>query len=288
MKAIDGSVWAIEQSLVRPLGVALERINAGEGVPEELAKRLTPKQDERIAGSEGAIAVMQVSGFIAQHPDIFMALFGGTSTAALGAAITAAADDASIKAIVLHVDSPGGSVYGMPELAACIREARKKKSIIAHVDSFAASAAYWIASQAEEVIVSPGGDVGSIGVYMMHQDWSQALEESGVKTSFIYAGKYKVEGNYTEPLADDTREYFQARVDEHYRNFVNDVALGRNVDASKVLSDFGQGRMVSATKALKAGMVDRVATFTETLSRFMGSKPNFTNRRRKLALQEKE
>lgn len=291
MRSFHNTLWAIDESLLPDVRAAHERQAQGLAHDDECAKKLTPKQDERIAQADGAVAVFGIHGLMQQHGDWLLEVFGGTATGPLGAAITAASLDASIKHIILHVDSPGGSVYGMQELAERIRDARQHKRVIAQVNSFAASAAYWAASQADEVIVSPGGDVGSIGVYATHRDYSQAMEEAGVKTTYIYAGKYKVEGNPDEPISEEAVEHMQARVDEMYRAFVNDVAAGRGVDTKTVLSEFGQGRMVSADKAAKVGMVDRVATFSATLSRFVGTQSNANNnaiRRRKLALHERE
>jgi hypothetical protein len=121
-----------------------------------------------------------------------------------------------IQAIVLDVDSPGGYVDLVPETAQEIYDARGEKPIVAVANTTACSAAYWIASQADEVVVTPSGSVGSIGVYMLHEDWSKFNEDFGIDPTYIFAGRYKVDGNPDEPLSDTAREEWQQEVDDLY------------------------------------------------------------------------
>src|SRR5690606_12609791 len=108
--------------------------------------------------------------------------------------------------IVLDVDSPGGGVYGVAEFAEEIYKARGQKRIVAVANSMAASAAYWIATAADELVVTPGGEVGSIGVYMLHEDWSGAYEKAGIKPTVIKFGENKAEGIDVEPLSESAQE----------------------------------------------------------------------------------
>jgi signal peptide peptidase SppA len=168
---------------------------------------------------------------------------------------------------VLDIDSPGGSIYGVPELAQEIFAAREKKKVVAVANSLAASAAYWLAAAASEVVVTPSGDVGSVGVYAMHEDISRLLDQEGVTVTFISAGKFKTEGNPYEPLSEEGRSFMQERVDEAYAMFTRDLARFRDVPVAKVKSDFGEGRVVGAKAAKAAGMVDRIASLEDTLAR---------------------
>jgi HK97 family phage major capsid protein len=129
-----------------------------------------------------------------------------------------------------------------------------------------ASAAYWIGSQCDEVVATPSAAVGSIGVFMVHLDESAFDERIGLQYSLIFAGKHKVDGNPYEPLSDDARAALQEQVDEYYTLFVNDVARGRKVNASKVRAGYGEGRCLTATQAMDAGLVDRIDTFDGVLS----------------------
>ena len=169
--------------------------------------------------------------------------------------------------IVIDVDSPGGLVPGTDELSSEIFAARKQTRVIAVVNSLCASAAYWIASGASEVICTPSGECGSIGVFATHTDFSKMEKAMGVKTTLISAGKYKVEGNEYEPLNDEARTAMQARVDDYYQMFTKAVARNRGVDQATVIDSFGEGRVVGAKKAVNLGMADRIETFAETVAR---------------------
>jgi signal peptide peptidase SppA len=158
-------------------------------------------------------------------------------------------------------------------LADEVYSARGKKPIIAQVNSFMASAAYWIGSAADEIVMTPGAEAGSIGVYMMHKDVSAAAEQDGVKVTFIKAGKYKTEGNAFEALGAEALTAFQATVDSFYVDFTKAVARNRSVDVSAVTEGFGQGRMVKDYAAVKAGLADSVATLDQTLKRLGKSSP---------------
>jgi signal peptide peptidase SppA len=168
---------------------------------------------------------------------------------------------------VLHVDSPGGSVAGLPEAADAIRHARGAKPIVAQVDTLAASAAYWLAAQADEIVVTPSSEVGSIGVFTAHFDFSKMLDTVGLKVTWIFAGRYKVEGNPAEPLQEDARVHLQSHVDHYYGMFVSAVAKGRGVGVEQVRKAWGEGRTVTAQDAVDRGMADSVGTLEETIRR---------------------
>lgn len=219
------------------------------------------------------VAVVPVLGPISKR-DSFMSMFvGGTSTTRLSAMIRQLAADESVGTILLNVDSPGGTVSGLPELAADIRKARETKPVVAIANDLCASAAYWIASQADEIVATPESLTGSIGIFTAHADCSKAMEEAGVKTTYIYAGRYKVEGNPDEPLSDEAKAHIQSIIDSAYALFVNDVAAGRGVKAAEVRADYGEGRVLTARSAKAAGMVDRIASYNETIARLAGSRP---------------
>lgn len=232
---------------------------------------------------KGSTAILPLHGYLDQHPSVFLDLVGGTSTAQLASDMRDLAEDSSVGAILLHVNSPGGSVAGVQEAAEVVRQVGKRKPVVAQVDSLAASAAYWIASQANQVYASPGAGVGGIGVYLLHQDLSELYEREGVRPTYIYEGKYKVEGNPTEPLSEDALEHFQSMVSNQYYKFVNDVAKGRQVSVEKALDSFGQGRVVEVDTAQAVGMIDGVRSFYDTLRVGFGLKSN-NNKRRRLAI----
>ncbi|MFN3746694.1 MAG: S49 family peptidase [Hyphomicrobiaceae bacterium] len=167
--------------------------------------------------------------------------------------------DDSVTSIVVVFNSPGGLVTGTPEAADALFAAREAKKVTAVVDTMAASAAYWIASQASEIVCLPSGlGVGSIGVRMMHLDCSRALQAGGITPTLIYEGKYKVEGNMFEPLGEEARARYQLECAMLYGDFLEAVARGRGVPVAKVREEFGQGRLLMPAEARKAGMLDRL------------------------------
>jgi len=267
---VQGMPWAILPGKLAAIKSLLTLRSAGltltaEDIRARLGGDPPERQDPRINGM--GVGVLPITGVIAQRMDLFSEISGGTSTDALAADFRTMRDNPKVKAIVFAVDSPGGGVYGVDELAAEIRAARGIKPMVAVADSVAASAAYWLASAADEIVVTPGGQVGSIGVFTAHDDMSQMLGELGVKTTLISAGKYKVEGNPFEPLDPDAKAAMQATVDQYYGRFVGAVAAGRRVSAAAVKAGYGQGRMLTSEDALAAGLVDRIDTFDATLAR---------------------
>jgi capsid assembly protease len=216
----------------------------------------------------GAVAVIPVRGTIRPRPTLFGSLFGGSTTVAgLRAQLRTAMADQQVGAIVLDVDSPGGMVDGIPELAAEMREMRARKPIVGIANTLAASGAYWLAAQADELFVAPSGQIGSIGVYILHEEFSRLDERIGITTNLIKAGKYKTEGNPFEPLTDEARAAMQAKVDDIYGMFIADVSEGRGVDRASVEGGFGEGRLVLAEPAVDEGMADQLGTLEDAIVR---------------------
>lgn len=258
-------VYAMDRARVEELR-ALTRFDPA-ALAEIKAKLEARAEAPQRSESGGVIAVIPISGFIEQRQSFFGAIFGGTSTQRVSAQFRASMADPAVKAIVLDVSSGGGSVFGVTELANEIMAARGVKPIVSVVNSMAASAAYWIAAAADEIVSTPSGISGSIGVYAVHQDYSEADEKAGIKTSIISAGEFKADAVDGAPLSDEGRESMQAMVNHLYGMMIDDIAAGRKVSASVVRSDFGKGLTMTAAAAKAAGAVDRIATLDETLKR---------------------
>ena len=219
------------------------------------------------AVSSGGIAVLPLYGVVTQRGNMVDDVSGpgSVSTQQFAYALRQALADDTVSQILIDIDSPGGSVYGVSELADEITQARSQKPVVAVANSLAASAAYWIGCSASEFYVSPGGEVGSIGVWQAHFDHSQALAAEGVKATLISAGKFKVEGNPYAPLDDDAQVFMQSRVDDYYASFTKAVARGRGVPIAQVREGMGQGRVLGADAAMAQNMVDGVATFDDVV-----------------------
>ncbi|MDQ0082934.1 signal peptide peptidase SppA [Variovorax boronicumulans] len=239
--------------------VALDDDPNGGARAEPLAAR------QNAPARAGSIAVIPVRGTIVQYAEQLDMCEGGTTTSSISQALNSALVDETVGSILLHIHSPGGSVYGVQELGDEIRAARAQKPVVAIADSLAASAAYWIGCQAGEFYCTPGGEVGSIGVWQAHQDVSKMFADMGVNITLISAGKFKTEGHPYGPLDEEAQRFFQARTDDYYAAFTNAVAKGRNVPVAQVRDGMGQGRVLGADAALAEKMIDGVMPFADVV-----------------------
>lgn len=298
LMAITEELWALREDKLQAILDFLEAQASGvKFSAEEVQARITQQTEREVRRQEGAVAIIPLHGVIANRMSMFDDISGGTSSERFGRQFQAALRDDLIKAIILDVDSPGGAVSGSAESSAMIHAARGRKPIVAHVNATAASAAYWVASAADEVVVTPTGSVGSIGVFGIHDDISAALEKIGIKKTIIKAGRFKTDFNPYSPLGDDAAARMQARIDSAYDMFVRDVARNRGKTLDAVRNGFGEGDMVDAAAAVKEGMADKVATLEETLQRFGASqygapaptgRKAFASRRERAALDLRE
>jgi signal peptide peptidase SppA len=157
-------------------------------------------------------------------------------------------------------------VAGTRAFGNLVYEARDIKPVVAFGDSMMASAAYWIGSAAQQIIVEETAEVGSIGVVMVHYDWSKEDEMMGLKRTVLSAGKYKALGNDAEPLSDLAKEVFQSELDYIYTMFVDTIAKNRGVGVDYVLEHMADGRVFIGQQAVDAGLADMTGSFEEALS----------------------
>ena len=272
--------WALMPERLQAMTAVLTRWSSDVSPSDETLFQIntdrmlrdTRKQfaSDRAASNTGAgIAVLPLYGVVTQRGNMVDDISGpgSTSTQKFTSALRQVLADDTVGQILIDIDSPGGSVYGVAELASEIVKARAQKPVVAVANSLAASAAYWIGCSASEFYVTPGGEVGSIGVWQAHFDYSKALEEEGVKPTLISAGKFKVEGNPYVPLDPEAQAFMQSRVDDYYNAFIKAVAKGRDVSAADVQGGMGEGRVLGADAALAAKMVDGIATFDDVLAK---------------------
>lgn len=286
LQAVYGGYWAIDETSPEWAAIQLivemraqglrfsadeikERLAEANARNGERRERMMAAAADSPSGPSGktTIGVVQVFGVIAHRASMMQDTSGGCSIEQMRADFRANMDDPSIDAIVLAIDSPGGTVDGIEEFAAEIRAARAQKPIVAVADGPALSAAYYLASAAQEIVLTPSGRVGSVGVIFAHSDESKANEMAGQKITLITAGKFKGEGRSNAPLSEDALGHFQEQADEYYRMFVHAVARGRGCSMETVRTDYGQGWDVMAKAALAAGMVDRIDTIDNTFRR---------------------
>jgi signal peptide peptidase SppA len=295
IKTLDGRHWLCEPMALREILARLQSFDgcystrqvaklrrqrldrARDAAAEALAStgRTDPLElnagPRAVRAQSGRVGVVAVHGPMAQRMTSALEKAGGCSCEEIGVALDTLTADATVSAVVMHVDSPGGEVSGVEELSDKIYRARERKAVYASFDSMAASAAYWAGTAAETVTMTPGGYCGSVGVYSLHVNQAKALAAQGYEVSLVSAGRYKAEFLEVVSLTDEARAFLQSVVDDIYGKFVGAVARNRDKAKAAVLSDFGQGRVVGCDKALAAGMIDRCMTFEELMGKLTGT-----------------
>jgi protease-4 len=172
----------------------------------------------------------------------------------------------SIKAILLRVNSPGGTVAPAQEIYREIGKIKKKKPVVVSMETVAASAAYYISSNASKIVCSQGTITGSIGVIMMLPEIHKVIEKIGVNVNIIKAGKYKDLGTGVRPLTEDERNILENFAAEVHEQFISDVAAGRKGKIAKdKLREIADGRFFTGEKAKEMGLVDTIGNFYDAV-----------------------
>ena len=244
------AIWAIRpEAVVLAVMQLTGRVQAAEG-------RWEAARPSTFGKGTAKVGVVPIQGVLTKDGPSWY----GSSYDGISSALDQFANDPEVKRIVLQVDSPGGEVTGLPEAAALIAQIAKVKPVSAIVDGQSASAAFWLTSQANDVHLTPSGEVGSVGVRMMHMDVSKMMDEYGIKVTELYSGDFKTEWSPYKPLSDAAKEDMQPRLDASREEFIGAVAAGRGTKATQDIIDnsFGQGRMFSASTAWNHGLVDKV------------------------------
>lgn len=266
-KAFTGRIWYMHEPAMHEMFAGALAIGADALASFRAHQELLAARPLSMGGNSGTVAVIPIHGMITHRGSIFSFFMGGTSTEGLTQQVREAANDPNVSAIVLDIDSPGGDVDGVDELAAEIYAARKMKPITAVANCLCASAAYYLASQASEVYASPSSLTGSVGVYTVHEDDSEMLDQVGIKLTVIKFGENKAEGNPYEPLSASARAHLQEMIDAAGEQFEKAVARGRGLKQEEVHKKFGQGRVFGADKAVRLGMADKVGTLDDALAK---------------------
>jgi protease-4 len=175
-------------------------------------------------------------------------------------------DDASITAVILRIDSPGGGVAASQEIYEAAKRVRERgKFVIASMGSVAASGGYYIACAADTIMANPGTTTGSIGVIMEMMNATELLNKIGVRFDVIKSGRYKDSGSPFRPMTEEDRKYFQRYVDDAYEQFVEVVATERELERVEVLK-LADGRVFTGQQALEMGLIDLTGTYQEALA----------------------
>ncbi|WP_265030257.1 S49 family peptidase [Wolbachia endosymbiont (group A) of Philonthus cognatus] len=211
-------------------------------------------------------AVIAIHGILTKKPGAFDDFLGMTSYEKIQEEIEEALSNKDIETILLDIDSPGGEVNGIFDLADFIYESRAKKRIIAIANDDAYSAAYAIASSAEKVFVSRTSGVGSIGVIASHIDQSGFDQSQGLKYTTVFAGSRKNDLNPHEPITSESLESLQDEVNRLYEMFLQLIARNRNLSTERIKST--EAGLYFGEKAIEIGLADGITTFSEFIDNY--------------------
>lgn len=249
------NVWACLPDAIYDLAQSLDR-DPEAAYPGAAATN--PDDRESDITIMGDTAYVSIVGVLLPRANWIQRYFGAVSSLELASGIRSLRNNPDVRRIVLEIDSPGGVASGIPELAAEIIRARDSKEVLTQATGTIASAAYWVGTAASKVYATAGTQVGSIGVYRIHQDIAKQADEIGIGLEMIRAGEYKALDNPFERLSEKGRADSQRGVDQLYNLFVQSVAQNRGVSVETVAKTFGGGRVFLAQEANQRGMIDGV------------------------------
>lgn len=268
LSRIKSQPWAVDRSTMETILDIACRENAS---PEAVAAQLgRPLENTYGVEMRGSVGVLSVTGPLFRYANLFTDLSGATSYDMLATDFGKMVNDPAVSAILLNVDSPGGEAAGVSEFADMIYAARARKPVAAYVDGMAASAGYWIAAAASEIVINDTALLGSIGTVFSVTDSREADAKSGRKRYDIVSSQspYK----RVDVATPDGQARIQATADAMAAVFVDKVARYRGVSSETVLSDFGQGDVLVGQAAVQAGMADRIGSFEQVIAELQGGR----------------
>jgi signal peptide peptidase SppA len=271
---LAGELWALDRRVLAKLREVIDRRATGAKLSEpEIEAALSAGKSPATDGDSepvapDGVAIVPIRGVISRRSGLIEKVSTGraTSVETIRKSIRAAARAKDITAVLLDVDSPGGAVSGVPELASEIADLAKKKPVIAHVDGgMMASAAYWLASGATKILATPSSQVGSIGVYTYIDDVHRHYEAAGVDTHLIATGRHKGVGVPGTRIESDQLDAIRASVEDVFGLFKSAVSSGRALDEDRMQS-VCTGDCWYAASALSLGLVDGESSREEALA----------------------
>lgn len=261
----DSKYWAGTEETLAAYVVALKRA-------ETLEMRADSDHDNerapRLFTAAGGVGVISVSGPLVNTDSWMNPYMGVTGYPEIRAALIHAATHADIGAIVLDINSGGGSVSGVSDTAELIAKIDKTMMPVhTFSDGMIASAAYWLGSSARTLSIGKATEAGSIGVLTVHKEISKMLKDAGVNATVLRAGEFKALGNQYETLSDKAKEEIQAGLDQMYELFASHVASARGVSYADADQKMGQGRVFIGAKAVEVGLADKVTNFDAVVAK---------------------
>lgn len=281
LAAIRSAKWAVMPATLQAIRDALSE-RAAAGIPS----RIKPRGDDGWIGDENdspeetppydivgpGIAAVNMHGIIGRNLSGFEMSCGGCDLCRVEENLTRALAAPEVLAVILDIDSPGGTVTGVAEFAEKIAKLSSEsgKLVFAYTAGQMCSAAYWIACGCFGIACAPSADVGSIGVYMALIDESANWQEEGYKLVLIKAGKYKAAGISGSQISDDQIALWKSEVDEIYSAFTGAVRAARGTVADETM----QGQTFMGKKALAANLADLIAPDLEAMAELLAPTAN--------------
>jgi len=219
-----------------------------------------PMPEDLIADVGGGVAVVSVNGTLMKGQP----KFGGTSTILVRRALSILVQDPQVNSIVMMIDSPGGHVAGTQQLADTVRAVNKRKPVLAHIEDLGASAAYWIASQAQSISMNRAGMAGSIGTYAVVTDQSEQYKNAGVKTYVVGTGAYKGAFAPGTEITSEQLDNLRREVADLAKPFLADVKRARKLTDNQ-LASVSDGSVFVGENALKNKLVDNLRSIEATI-----------------------
>lgn len=247
------TIWAIEQSTFEEMCGQVAQIDLNAIT---MPSRQQASNFERV----GSTAVIEIAGVMEKRRSLFSFLFGGASTIEVQSQVNAAAADRTIEHIVLHIDSPGGTVAGTADLAEAVFRARKRKPVTAFISDRGTSAAYHVAAQANQINANSTAIVGSVGVITYLIDMSVLFQKRGLRAIAIGSGKFKAIGAPGTEITEEQENEIRRLVQGSANQFIADVRRGRG-SRIKDFDELATARVFTAPEAQQHGLVDRIDTF---------------------------
>jgi len=263
MDSVINTPWAILPSKLDEIMAVLQSKN--DGILLEMAEqnKQSESQDVNYRVEDG-VAEITINGVLSKRMNIIQALSGGTSYQVIQNQINKAESDPNVKGIFYDVDSPGGNVDGMFNVADAIFNAKKPSLFFAN--GLMASAAYIIGSGSDYMAASDRSvEIGNLGIVAIHFDKSKKYEQEGIKPTVFSAGKYKKVGNPYEKLTEKDEAYLQAKLDYMYSLAINTVAKHRNVSIDSLIN-LGADTFIGE-QAIDVGLVDEILSRSQAISR---------------------
>lgn len=260
------------EDIAKGVDLAREKREEREHSPAAVAARVGARIENtrRATLREGGIAILPITGPIFRYANLFTAYSGATSTQLLATDFQSLMENQDVRAVLLSIDSPGGEAFGIGELATMIKLGARQKPVVAYVSGMGASAAYWLASAADEIVADSTAILGSVGVVLTVRDTKRAEKQRGIDRYEIVSSQSP--RKRLEPDSDEGRQALQETADAMAEVFIESVARNRGVSVETVLANFGQGGVMVGKRSVDAGLADSIGSFESLLTDMAGGK----------------